>query len=347
VKPQALLPRETLLLLVGSSPLVAVLLSRAMVEGPWSTRLHVGAGVFAYCVVLAVSLWAVFEGLLARLPPAVRRRPVRFVVYWVATALVTYSVSFTLSPLFDWMGVSRDPIRHGTQGTIIVSFYLVVTLLFKRMGERLAAERSLALSERAAALDARYQALQARTNPHFLFNSLNSVMSLIGKDPALAEEMLGRLATLLRYALDVADRPYVTLREELAMIEDYLEIERVRFGERLRVEVRVGGDVDLSTPVPPMVLQPLVENAVLHGTSRSAEGIRISVTAARREDRAIELCVDDDGAAGSLHVGTGTSLCNLEERLEIAYAGRATFVAGQKPRGGFRAVITLPAGALP
>jgi len=226
---------------------------------------------------------------------------------------------------------------------MVTTIFLGAALIFKRMSERIADEQSRALIERSAALAARFQALQARTNPHFLFNTLNSVLSLIRTNPGQAEDVVARLAALLRYSLERSEQPHVSLREEVGAVRDYLAIEAVRFGDRLRVELDIGGGVDLEMRVPPMVLQPLVENAVLHGVRRCVEGGLVRVTAIGRADGSLDITVDDDGPGASPHVGTGTSLLNLEERLVIAYGARAALVAGRHPAGGFRARLSLPA----
>lgn len=349
---RGLLPRETLIALVVASPLLAILLSKNAIYGPWSARLRFVAGAFAYAAAIAVSLHALFDGLLVRLPRGVLQHPVRFVLYWITAVATVAGVTAAFAPVFAAMNLSFDPVRRDVQGGVIVSFYLAAALLFKRATRRIADEQSRAMTARAAALDARFQALQARTNPHFLFNTLNSIMSLIGKDPAQAEQVVGQLATLMRYAIEGADRSHVSLREELSAVRDYLAIEQVRFGERLAVEVQVADDVNLDARVPPMILQPLVENAVLHGASRSVAGGLVRVTAAvhrrPRGDEGIELTVDDDGASAgaSPHLGTGTSLSNLHERLQIVYGEHAGLAAGRRPGGGFRARLTLP-GRIP
>jgi two-component system, LytTR family, sensor histidine kinase AlgZ len=148
----------------------------------------------------------------------------------------------------------------------------------------------------------------------------------------------------LRYSLERAEQPHVALRDELDAVRDYLEIELVRFGSRLRASVEVDEHVDLGSRVPPMVLQPLVENAVLHGIGRSVAGGAVRVTVAGLDHGRIDLAVDDDGptAGAAPHVGTRTSLANLEERLRIVYGDRATLVVGPRPAGGFRARVLLP-----
>jgi sensor histidine kinase YesM len=348
-----LISRESLIAFVLGSPLVALTLSKDVLHGTWPVRARVIAGIFAYTGTIAISLYATFEGILSRLGFVKRSHPARLVAYGGAVVLVAAAATVVFEPLLGSTGIRTDPLRHMVQASVIVSVYLATMRQFKHMAERIADERNRTLAERSTALHARFQALQARTNPHFLFNSLNSVMSLIGKDPGLAELLLARLSTLLRYSVEGSEQRHVALRAELQAVRDYLEIEQVRFGPRLRVEICVDDDVDLAARIPPMVLQPLVENAVLHGVGPSVEGGRIEVRVSRGVDARIELTVDDDGrgSAPSLHVGTRTSLSNLEERLRIVYGAHATLTAGPRASGGFRARITvprrLPGGAAP
>lgn len=339
-----MITRGSLLAFVLASPLVAVTLSKDVLHGTWPVRAHVVGGVFSYTLAISLALYAMFEGLLSRLGFVQRRHPARLVAYGVVVALVVAAATVAFEPLLGSTGIRTDQFRHMVQALVIVSVYLATMMQFKHMGERIADERGRTLVERSTALHARFQALQARTNPHFLFNALNSIMSLIGTDPRLAERMLARLSTLLRYSVEGSEQRHVALRAELQAVTDYLEIEQVRFGPRLRVEICVDPDVDLATRIPPMVLQPLAENAVLHGVGPSVEGGRIELRVSRRADARIELTVDDDGSgpAPSPHVGTQTSLSNLEERLQIVYGGRATFAAGPRPGGGFRARIVVP-----
>jgi hypothetical protein len=341
---RGLIPRETLLALIIISPLLALLLSRGVVHGPWQLRIRIMLGAFAYTLAVVAGLLLMFDGLVIRLPPRMRQGRTQFIVYWLAAMLVVLVVTRACAPIFAWMSVPADTERRTIQGGIVITLYLAAALMFKRMSERIADEQNRALSERAAALDARFAALQARTNPHFLFNTLNSIMSLIGNQPARAEELLARLAKLLRYTIERADQPHVPLRDELEAVRDYLEIEQARFGARLAIELQVAADVNLATRVPPMILQPLVENAVLHGVSRAVAGGAVRVSVAPQPDHRIALTVDDDGAGAgaSPHTGTRTSLANLEERLRIAYGGAASLAVGKRSGGGFRAQLLLP-----
>ena len=209
-------------------------------------------------------------------------------------------------------------------------------------------ERTKARERREAELEARLaqarlHALRMQLNPHFLFNTLNSIASLVHEQPQ-AEEMIEALSDLLRLTLNASDRQEVTLREELHFLERYLLIEQIRFGDRLRVEKQI--DVSaLDALVPILILQPLVENAVKHGIqSQIAPGV-IRVTA-EHAGKNLLLAVKDDGrgvasaAKGALKEGVGLS--NTRSRLRELYGGRATLELRPGNGGGFAAEIQIP-----
>jgi two-component system sensor histidine kinase AlgZ len=192
------------------------------------------------------------------------------------------------------------------------------------------------------ALQAELAALQSRTNPHFLFNALNTIAALIAEDPPRAERAVERLAALLRYALDGAKRSWVPLAEEVAAVEGYLELERLRHGERLRASVDVAPELAAAL-VPPMLLQPLVENAVLHALAARRGPTTIELVAHRRGDT-LEIVVDDDGPGpdGSTHRGSGTALADLRTRIRVLYGERGSVETGARPHGGYRVRLVLP-----
>src|SRR5208337_4143696 len=140
---------------------------------------------------------------------------------------------------------------------------------------------------------AKLQALQMQLNPHFLFNSLHSISALMHKNVDAAERMIGRLGELLRAALDNTETQEVPLRQELQFLRRYLEIEQIRFGSRLRVEIRAAPET-LEARVPNLILQPLVENAIRHGVEPHAQPGRIRLLA-RRQANELRLGVDDNG----------------------------------------------------
>jgi signal transduction histidine kinase len=201
---------------------------------------------------------------------------------------------------------------------------------------------------RVLARDAELQVLRTQINPHFLFNSLNSISALTSSDPASARAMTVDLAQFFRRTLALAERERIPLGEELALSEHFLAIEQRRFGPKLRAELRVAPDA-AGCLLPPMTLQPLLENAIKHGIRELDEGGTIAVDAAVREGW-LHLSVanpvaDGDGGGGAetgAARGHGVGLRNLRERLAALYGGRAR-IDWRRADGRFTAEIALPA----
>ncbi len=180
-----------------------------------------------------------------------------------------------------------------------------------------------------ASANARLAELQSRIRPHFLFNTLNSAIALVRAEPARAEAVLEDLAELFRSALvDRGDA--VTLEQEIDLAKRYIDIEQVRFGQRLRVQWAIDPAARLAK-VPPLLLQPLVENAVKHGVEPSAQGADIKVSTQRRGS-AVVVKVTNTVPAGHGSAGHGVALCNVQDRLKLLHdvqtAFRATMVDG-------------------
>lgn len=189
---------------------------------------------------------------------------------------------------------------------------LVDTQHMARQREREAAEA------RHAALLAQLQSLRAQLQPHFLFNTLNGIASVMHEDVAVADRMLNRLADLLRMTLADGERPEILLRQELAFVQAYLDIEKLRFGQRLAVDCQVPERL-LHCPVPPFILQPLVENAIKHGVSARASGGTIAIRAVEGQ-ACLTLEVENDApqkpdSAAGFRIG----LRNTRERLQVLY----------------------------
>lgn len=204
--------------------------------------------------------------------------------------------------------------------------------------EQHAAELASSLNE------TRLRALQAQLQPHFLFNTLNGIATLLHRDPAAAEEMLTSLSELLRVALSGSSRQEIPLKEELDFLHRYLDIQQMRFGDRLRCSEQVAVDC-LGCLVPALILQPLVENAIRHGIEPTGEPGLVCI-AAHRSGRTLYVAVEDNGAGFGHGVTSptrsGLGLSNVRERLATLYgnAGKMSFAP---PSGrGVRVVLELP-----
>jgi hypothetical protein len=188
--------------------------------------------------------------------------------------------------------------------------------------------------------EARLALLQRQLQPHFLFNALQAISTLLHRDPATADGLLLRLATLLRAMLDSASGQTLSLRTELELTRRYLEIEQLRFQDRLRVEWSVADSV-LDVEVPSLLLLPLVENAIRHGLSPKMGPGRLKVSAGA-EAATLVLTVEDDGLGATLPLQPGVGIGNTRERLEAWSGGRARLDIETRPQGGFRATVRLP-----
>jgi signal transduction histidine kinase len=244
-----------------------------------------------------------------------------------------------------WRSLPRDLSRsYGAAFNYLCVFGVnmaLFQLLFVRHRE-VTRERQLA-EARWAAQQAQLTALRYQLNPHFLFNTLNAISSLIvtaRNDDA--EAMTNKLCSFLRASLSSDPTELVPLETELGLIEDYLEIETVRFGERLVVEMPCSSDA-AAVEVPSFLLQPLLENAIKYGVGPSMQPVTVRVSA-RTEGDMLMLSVENDAAAipaGKKLPGAGVGLVNVQRRLEAIYGGAASVIAGPVEKG-FVAAITIP-----
>jgi LytS/YehU family sensor histidine kinase len=195
---------------------------------------------------------------------------------------------------------------------------------------------------RTVAQAAQLRALRFQLNPHFLFNALNSVASLISKDRNReAESMTVALSDFLRSTMRMDPEGEIELGEEIAMQSRYLEIEKARFPKRLIVELDVPPELRKAA-IPNLISQPLVENAVKYAVARSSAPVTLRI-AAWEEDGVLALCVRDDGGdAAQPATGTNIGLSNVSERLRLHFGDAASLVAGPLAGGGYEAVIRVP-----
>lgn len=218
--------------------------------------------------------------------------------------------------------------------------------------QRLQQKEQQATELLALAREQQLAALKAQINPHFLFNTLNSISATLKRDPDQAREMISKLAGMMRYALDSASRDLVPLRDEIGFVEQYLALERHRFSDRLDAQVCVEVDEDdLDRAVPPMVLQPLVENALRHGIAPSETGgsVRLHVTSANDhlDVRVVDTGVGPNTDAPLSADSDGVGLANTSARLERTFGPEATLHTAPNEPTGFTVWFSLPRDAVP
>lgn len=217
---------------------------------------------------------------------------------------------------------------------IVLTYFLTESLI--NLSEKNAREARLQSIVRETEL----KMLRSQINPHFLFNSLNSISSLTITDPEKARDMVVKLSEFMRYALSRKDEQPVTLRNELENLRLYLDIEKVRFGEKLEIEEVIDSDC-LDFKIPVMLLQPLFENAVKHGVYESTEMVKI-ITKGRISEGYLELAISNNyNPAPSLRRGTGTGLTNVARRIELYYGSRASMKTS-KDGGLYTVILYLP-----
>jgi hypothetical protein len=226
--------------------------------------------------------------------------------------------------------------------TNIPIYWVVVSIVHALTYYRRSQERERkALELEARLTDAKLQALRMQLQPHFLFNTLNAISTLVHRDPKAADEMIGNLSELLRATLDTSE-PEIPLRRELDFLDRYLEIQQVRFGERLRIEKEIDAGA-LDAQVPTFILQPLVENAVRHGVEPQTTPGLVRIVA-RREGDALRLRVQDNGPNHKPEPKSreGIGLPNTRARLQEMYGnfGRLTLTSASE--GGFTVDLEIP-----
>ena len=305
--------------------------------------------------LLEAYLWA-FATLaifwLARRFPLERGRLVGGIaVHLVAAVVLSLARAgflVLLSRNVEWLA-ARDfgPVFWGSSSTNVLFYALVLGIAHTVLYYGRYRERERAAEQLARGLtEARLQALKMQLQPHFLFNTLNAISALIPDEAKPARRMLARLGDLLRISLDHEETQEVTLREELAFLEPYLEIEQARLGERLSIVLEIAPET-LDARVPHLILQPLVENAVRHGiASRIAPG-NVEISATREPDgRFLHLEIRDDGRGvdrdNEVRTRRGVGLTNVRSRLEQLYDGQHRFELENHAEGGVLVRITLP-----
>ena len=274
--------------------------------------------------------------LITKLYPAVARRGPVWEWLGVGLALVGVGVTgcfigtalLALMRFLPWTAYMRG-VRANLLLCILITlgFGLVVTAFSRMRGrldqEELARERAMKLAS-----EAQLASLESRLQPHFLFNTLNSVSSLIPVDPARAERLIERMAALLRFSLDAHSHGLVPLAQEMKVVGDYLEIEQARLGARLRFSIDSASDAE-EVRVPPLAVQTLVENSIKHVVAPDRQGGEIRVRTSRESGK-LRIDVSDSGPGFALEsIAAGHGLDNLRSRLAMLYGGQAAMTSGR------------------
>jgi hypothetical protein len=306
--------------------------------GGWRSELIVAYLLF---FLYSIGLTEAFRGVIVRgrwLDAPTRWLGLRLVAGTLLIAAIQFALVISIDMLLEpWTGMWHWPAALSLAwGTVTVTG--IWTVLYIRLTEtRRVHEREVGMQ--LALREAELRALQQQVNPHFLFNCLNSIRALVVEDPRRAQEMVTRLANMLRYSLARQMRDTVPLASEVEIVRDYLALEAVRFEERLRVRLDVDQAV-AAAEVPPMLLTTLVENAVKHGIAPAASGGAIEIRAAR-EGTTVRIDVANTGGLRE-PAPDAVGLANVRERLRLLYGDAASVTLGSGSAGMVQATVTIP-----
>ena len=327
-------------LLIGWSPVWALFVTLLLTAHPGIGPLH-AALIGLRMIVAAALLGVLVQRLTRRLPWPHPMRP-SFVAVHLGTA-------FLFAAAWVFLNSALESLHRGAFVLVVgigVGPFLVlgVWLYVMVVGVTYAAQAT----ERAArteAIAARSQlaALRAQLHPHFLFNALHTVVQLIPREPRRAAQAAEQIAGLLRTTIE-EERDLVSLEEEWAFVDRYLDLERIRFGDRLQVGVDLSAEARAAR-LPAFALQALVDNAVRHGAAPRVEPTQIAVVG-RASDGVLTLTVHDTGPGATpeaIATSGGTGIGRLRERLMALYGGRARLGVESVPDGGFTATLVVPA----
>jgi two-component system, LytTR family, sensor kinase len=304
--------------------------------------------------------WGLVSALIVafdrRLPFSERQLPRRIAAHVLPSLIFTaiyvyvFAAGLALVGLQRWSMVAHTEVLVGTFRGMFLWSWLVYWLILGGWQVHQYYERYLSSELRRERLErsfseARLNALRMQLDPHFLFNALNTISSQVERDPRLARRMIEHLGDLLRLSLESKDRQEVPLAEELAFLDHYLAIQKIRFGDHLRIEIQIAPDVKYAL-VPCLLVQPLVENAIRHGISKRATGGSVTISAQQVKGQ-LEIRILDDGVGlpqgWALETSSGLGLTVTRERIAGLHPdGRSHFAVRRRAGGGTEAEILLP-----
>jgi signal transduction histidine kinase len=349
--PPVLGERPRLIVHLAAWALVGVIVTsllHPLLNVPWFA-----AAVFALPLSLAAAPASLSGFYLSRALPLTPATALRVALTVFSAALVTGGVWAALGHLW-WLALNRTgvsafslgPAQPGALAPLLITVgamgYVVAMAMHYvfRAYERAASGERRVLKSEIAAREAELRALRAQIDPHFLFNSLNSISGLVGVDPDRARSMCQRLGDFLRDSLTLGGSGRIPLHREVALVRQYLEIEQVRFGSRLLVGSAVSAAAG-NAMVPALLLQPLVENAVRHGIATCVDGGTVSIVAERAGDTVVVVVENPRDPEARSRRGTGLGLDIVRRRLRAAFGDDAAMLveAGEHT---YRVVVTVP-----
>lgn len=278
-----------------------------------------------------------------------RRLPLHFVALLGISALMTTIMWLSRRAVYPLLGLGSHDygilvVRYPMEAFNHVALFVMMVgaIQFWQLTQQARARAVRTARLEAQLSEARLAGLKAQLHPHFLFNTLNTVSSVMYRSPAEADRVLSRLSELLRLQLESPGGELVSVEEDVRALRAYLEIMEARFSDRLRWDVYVEPDARAAA-LPPFILQPLVENAIKHGISRRADAGRVRVCIDRLGDR-LRATVEDDGPGPRAENGRegGVGLANVRQRLDHLYGADATFQLMALSPCGARAVVEIP-----
>src|SRR6266436_7932742 len=316
-----------------------------------------------YALLLSLTLWWSW-GLLTplilwvdrQIPVSIKQLARRVLAHFLPSLLVTSVYVYLLGAVRAAFGIAEwkalPSIRvlvDSLRGLFLwnwLNYWLILGAwqAYRYYDHYIAGELRLERLEKNFS-EARLNALRMQLDPHFLFNALNTISSQVERDPKLARGMIEHLGDLLRLSLESKDRQEIPLAEEMAFLEHYLAIQKIRFGDQLKIETQISPDVKYAS-VPCLFVQPLVENAIRHGISRRSSGGTVIILAQRSDDR-LDIRILDDGVGlppgWTLETSTGLGLSVTRERIAGLYPnGASHFDVRRRTSGGSEVEISLP-----
>ena len=292
--------------------------------------------VFSQCIGLSIGT---ISYVVAANIPMGRRKIVSFALSLPISTVIGITLAYVVTGTEGW----SDP--HAWQTLIIGLFFgcigAITFILYEKIEAEVMQRQRIESESEKREIEAHLRLLQAQIEPHFLFNTLANVSSLIDGNPELAKALLERLDDWLRVALARTRSQSTTLGDEIDMLENYLEIMKIRFGDRLRWNIEASAEASASA-FPPMLLQPLVENAVRHGIEPKVGGGEIGIFA-QIDNGTLSISVSDNGlgiAANAESAGVGLS--NVRARLETLYGDAGKLMLQSNDEGGVTATLVLP-----